>query len=70
MASNLEQLTEFSQNAITVLEKRYLKRDKEGNPLETPYELFKRVAKAIGDADLEYGASQEEADKTSYCIGI
>lgn len=65
MASNTEQLTEFSQNAITVLEKRYLKRDKEGNPLETPYELFKRVAKAIGDADLEYGASQEETDKTT-----
>ncbi|MDD3420210.1 MAG: ribonucleotide reductase N-terminal alpha domain-containing protein, partial [Candidatus Gastranaerophilales bacterium] len=65
MASNLEQLTEFSQNAITVLEKRYLKRDKDGKPLETPYELFKRVAKAIGDADLKYGVSQEEADKTT-----
>lgn len=65
MASNLEELTEFSQNAITVLEKRYLKRDKEGNPLETPYELFKRVAKAIGDADLKYGVSQDEADRTT-----
>lgn len=65
MASNLEELTEFSQNAITVLEKRYLKRDKDGTPLETPYELFKRVAKAIGDADLQYGASQDEADKTT-----
>lgn len=65
MASNLEQLTEFSQNAITVLEKRYLKRDKEGNPLETPYELFERVAKAIGEADLQYGVSQAEADATT-----
>lgn len=65
MASNLEQLAEFSQNAITVLEKRYLKRDKEGNPLETPYELFERVAKAIGEADLQYGVSQADADKTT-----
>lgn len=66
MTSNVEpKLTEFSENAIKVLEKRYLKRDKDGNPLETPYELFQRVAKAIGDGDLKYGVSQEEADKST-----
>lgn len=64
MTSNLEQLAEFSKNAITVLEKRYLKRDSKGNPLETPYELFERVAGAIAGADKEYGASNEEVEIT------
>lgn len=41
--SNLE----LSENAIKVLEKRYLKRDKNGNPQETPEDMFKRVAKTI-----------------------
>ena len=32
----------LSQNAIKVLEKRYLIRDKDGNVLETPEEMFSR----------------------------
>lgn len=30
----------LSENAIKVLEKRYLKRDKEGNCTETPADMF------------------------------
>src|SRR5512138_823319 len=41
----------LSQNAITVLEKRYLKRDTSGKPLEVPADLFRRVADAIAAAD-------------------
>ncbi len=37
----------LTQNAITVLKKRYLLRDKKGKLIETPKQLFKRVAKAI-----------------------
>jgi len=40
-------LTELSQNAVTVLEKRYLAKDSEGNIIETPEQMFLRVAEAI-----------------------
>ena len=44
----------FSKNAVTVLEKRYLKRDLNGKPLETPADLFRSVAAAIASADTNF----------------
>ena len=44
----------LSQNAIKVLERRYLKRDKSGKVIETPEEIFRRVAQAIAGADKQY----------------
>lgn len=37
----------LTPNSIVVLKKRYLLRDKKGNIIETPIEMFKRVAKSI-----------------------
>lgn len=53
----------LSENSIKVLEKRYLKRDKEGNCTETPADMFKRVASSIAIAELKYGKTQADADK-------
>ncbi len=44
----------LSKNAVTVLERRYLKKDAEGKPTESPEDLFRRVAQAIAEADKEY----------------
>lgn len=41
----------LSKNAMTVLNKRYLKRDSEGNPAETPEDMFRRVAHTINAAE-------------------
>ena len=55
----------LSENAIKVLEKRYLKRDKEGNCIEKPADMFRRVADFIASGDLKFGASQEQVSKLS-----
>lgn len=44
----------LTKNALHVLERRYLKKDKQGNVIETPQEMFYRVAQAIASADNKY----------------
>lgn len=44
----------LSENAIKVLERRYLTKNIEGKVIETPEDMFKRVAKHIAQADKIY----------------
>ena len=44
-------ISEINENAKKVLEKRYLIKDADGNTIETLEGLFRRVAKAIANAD-------------------
>ncbi len=44
----------LSQNAQIVLKKRYLKKDDQSEPIETPEELFWRVARAVARADASF----------------
>ncbi len=46
-----EEVTSLSKNAVTVLEKRYLRRDQTGKVLEVPAQMFRRVAETIAAAD-------------------
>ncbi len=49
----------LSANAVTVLKKRYLKRDNNGNATETPKKMFQRVALNIAEAERKF---DEKAD--------
>jgi len=55
----------LSPNAMIVLEKRYLRKNDQGEPIETPEELFRRVAETIAEADGRYGATAEQVRETA-----
>jgi len=48
---------QLTQNARTVIEKRYLVRDANGKPVERAEDMFWRVATTVAEADRRYGAS-------------
>lgn len=50
---------DLSKNSITVLQKRYLRKDSEGVLKETPEMLFRRVAKNIAQADKLYDKDKD-----------
>jgi ribonucleoside-diphosphate reductase alpha chain len=52
----------FSDNAITVLKRRYLVKDESGQPAESPEALFWRVAHTIAEPDARYGASPKAVE--------
>jgi len=56
---------QLSENAQTVLRRRYLAKDKKGRVIETPEQMFMRVATTIAEPDLDFGASVKEAEKTA-----
>jgi len=50
----------LSLNALTVLKRRHLKKDENGNVVETPQEMIRRVARAISEVDISFGKSKNE----------
>lgn len=61
-----EEIMKISKNAMLVLEKRYIAKDKKGNPAETVEGLFRRVAKAIAQADANYGGDTKQTEEVFY----
>src|SRR3954466_7081359 len=53
------QAADLNQNARTVIQKRYLIKDKTGKPVEQPEDMFWRVASTVAEADRRYGATDE-----------
>jgi ribonucleoside-diphosphate reductase alpha chain len=62
----------LSPNARKVLERRYLLKDERGRIVETPLEMFHRVAKAVAEADLLYdkGANVEELERRFFNLMV
>ncbi|MFO7619330.1 MAG: ribonucleotide reductase N-terminal alpha domain-containing protein, partial [Thermoplasmata archaeon] len=50
----------LSENALAVLERRYLSKDDAGNLKETPEGLFRRVARNIASAEAKYGKDKKQ----------
>ncbi len=52
---------ELSQNALHMLGSRYLPKDGRGKLLETPDQMFERVAHTVSRAELNYGSNYDAA---------
>ncbi len=56
----------LTENALRVLQQRYLLKDQEGKITETPEEMFRRVAKAVASAECLYGGHPQEREEIFY----
>jgi ribonucleoside-diphosphate reductase alpha chain len=61
MEANREKLTdiELSENALAVLAKRYLKKNEQGEAIEEPIEMFRRVATNIAEGEFKFKEGEE-----------
>jgi len=62
----LERELQLSDNALTVLRRRYLSRGPDGEPVETPDRMFWRVANTVAAPDAAYGGNAEVTARTFY----
>lgn len=56
----------LSENALTVLKARYLRKDESGAIVETPGAMFMRVAKTVAAAEAQYGGNPVEWEDKFY----
>ncbi|NOZ82644.1 MAG: hypothetical protein GXN98_02330 [Euryarchaeota archaeon] len=56
----------LSENALQVLRRRYLRRNERGEVVETPEQMFRRVAKAIARVERRYGGDAAKAEERFY----
>jgi len=56
----------FTENARTVLGKRYLRKGPDGLPVETVAEMLRRVARTVAAPDSEHGQDAAQTEKTFY----
>ena len=54
-------LPALSDNARAVLARRYLRKDEQGHPVESPADMFRRVARHVAQAEKQYGGDEAAA---------
>ena len=55
----------LSPNSLKVLQKRYLRKDEAGNPIEKPSDMFVRVAENIASAERAFGADEARVSEVA-----
>ena len=66
--SEIEDDLKLSDNAITILKRRYLLKNEAGEVTETPLEMFRRVAHTVASADLLYQEDAASSEDMFYQI--
>jgi ribonucleoside-diphosphate reductase alpha chain len=64
--SILDREIALSDNALTVLRKRYLLRGPDGEPAESPAQMFWRVARVVAAPDVAYGDDAQATARAFY----
>ena len=59
-------MLKLSDNAMLLLEKRYLLKDEKGKVVETPEKMFRRVAHHIASEDKKYQGDVAYAERDFY----
>jgi ribonucleoside-diphosphate reductase alpha chain len=65
MARRRPETPRLSPNALTVLRRRYLEKNLDGKPVETPTQLFRRVADNVAQAERLYGGTRRTVTKAA-----
>lgn len=60
----------LNDNALRVLESRYLIKNSDGKCIEAPHQLFERVANHISKAELKYGDPKQAGKWQRIFYGI
>ena len=63
--TRIENKPSITDQANVILSHRYLLKNSENKVIETPKELFKRVAKAVASIDTSYGKLPVDAELTA-----
>ena len=60
-----EGFPELSHNALQILRKRYLRKDEKGKVIETPDEMFERVANSVASVNAHYRDGRNVEDESN-----
>ncbi len=61
-----EKFPKLSENALTVLEKRYLLKGRSGEVIETPEDMFHRIARNVASVDYFHHDRDAEKEQTEF----
>jgi len=61
-----EPAVKLTENARTVLMKRYVRRGPDGKPIETPEGMFRRIAQAIAEPEAAHGGDVAGVERAFY----